>query len=74
MNYYDCGLETLADQIIITAAKDYMNVLRAVQKNPSNKKALREKTKLEMFFTSRYCKNISKADPVKIMSLCQKSL
>lgn len=74
MMYNDDGLDMIADQIIITAAKDYMKILKAIKKNPSNEKALRAKKKLDDFFNSDYCKKISRANPKKIVRMCKESI
>lgn len=70
-NYYDVGLERLADAVMKQAAEDYVGVLSELKENPNNKRVIREKEELEEFFSSKYCRNISKADPAKIVELCK---
>lgn len=44
--------QSLANAIVISAAKDYRTALRRLRRNPKNKTALSEIAELERFFRS----------------------
>ena len=54
---------SLAEEIIIFAAKDYRKALRVLKKHPNNETALRRKNEVERFFRSEWCTVLSKLDP-----------
>ena len=54
---------SLAEEIIIFAAKDYRKALRVLKKHPNNETALRRKNEVERFFRSEWFTVLSKLDP-----------
>ena len=59
----DYDYERLAEQIIIRAAKDYLNALKRLFRHPENPTALATKEEIEMFFRSKWFQVLSDLDP-----------
>lgn len=56
------GYEELANAIIVLAAKDYLKVLKILNKAPDNKAAVSEKENIERFFRSSFYETLTDAD------------
>jgi hypothetical protein len=65
MSIRNCGdpFENLANAIVEQAAKDYVDALRRIKKNPRNKAAMGEAMELENFFHSGWYGLLTKVDP-----------
>ncbi len=56
------GCIRLANQIVVLAAKDYRRALRALKKNPRNKKAMQQALECEEFFDGNWMKVLTSVD------------
>lgn len=63
--------EDLANAIIIQAAKDYRAALKRLKRHPDSKKEKAECGQIETFFCSRWYKQLTKVDGVKLMKKLQ---
>lgn len=54
--------QSLANAIVICAAKDYRRALRRIRKKPTNKEALSEIADIERFFCSDWYKTLTDVD------------
>ena len=54
--------QSLANAIVISAAKDYRAALRRLRRNPKSKTAISEITDLERFFRSDWYRTLTNVD------------
>lgn len=59
----DDPYRTLANAIIVQAAKDYRKALRQLQRNPRYETARNEKNEVERFFHSEWFHCLTNVDP-----------
>ena len=59
----DDPYRTLANAIIVQAAKDYRKALRQLRRNPSYETARNEKNDVERFFHSEWFHYLTNVDP-----------
>ena len=59
----DDPYRTLANAIIVQAAKDYRQALRQLRRNPRYETARNEKNEVERFFHSEWFHFLTDADP-----------
>ena len=59
----DDPYRTLANAIIVQAAKDYRKALRQLRRNPRYETARNEKNDVERFFHSEWFNFLTDADP-----------
>lgn len=67
MNYM-----TLADEIVIRAAKDYRRALKILKNHPENDTALRRKYEVERFFYSEWFRVLSNLDAEALITALKK--
>lgn len=63
--------ETLANAIVVQAAKDYRTARRKLQKNPYSMKALQTVKEVEVFFRSDWFKVLTPVDGGTILKLLE---
>lgn len=66
--------ESLANGVVIQAAKDYRRLSRRLKKNPRNKDALREKEILLRFFKSDYFSLLTSVNPKVLVEKIDKEV
>lgn len=59
----DDPYRTLANAIIVQAAKDYRKALRQLRRNPRYETARNEKNEVERFFHSEWFHRLTNVDP-----------
>ena len=63
MDFLQDNWEDLANAIIISAVKDYVNAYRRILRHPDNKPAREEMRKLERFFLGELYAKLTDLDP-----------
>ena len=66
--------ENLANAIVITAAKDYRDVLRSLTRNKNNNNAKRMKEEVERFFNSDWYSVLTDLDGAFLMRKIQEEV
>jgi hypothetical protein len=66
------GYEALANAIIIQAANDYRAAAKRLKKKPDDVNAWKMKRECVRFFNSKWCRELTNADTIKILERLKK--
>ena len=66
------GYESLANNIVIQAAKDYRKSLKNLKKDPESFEAISMRDDCERFFRSMWYMAICRMDPERLISMLRK--
>ena len=69
---HDPGWESLANAIVVQAAKDYRMALNELRRHPDSKAALHVARRLERFFRSGWYSILTDVDPVYLIRRLRK--